>query len=171
MGWFRASRSRLLRQVSGLTPITAGGAWNRMVRIRPGPLTEQPVRGVLRRLLVALTHPRLAVSALVYGLGRAWELRSVLVDVARHALRLRAVAVRPWVLVVHRFMSRDEVATPLGRERLDACMFRVPIDGRMVSMCELNATDMRLRLNLEQRGRRTEEEAEQPTPATDGSVT
>jgi hypothetical protein len=44
-------------------------------------------------------------------------------------------------------MSPDELATPLGRERLEACVFRLPVEGRMVSMCELNATDLRLRLN------------------------
>ncbi len=64
--------------------------------------------------------------------------------------RLRAVRIRPWILVVHGFMNGDELDTPLGRERLDACVFRLAVDGRMVSMCELNATDLRLRLNREQ---------------------
>ena len=64
--------------------------------------------------------------------------------------RLRPVRIRPWILVVHGFMDPDDLSTPLGRERLDACVFRVPVDGRMVSMCELNATDLRLRLNREQ---------------------
>ena len=35
----------------------------------------------------------------------------------------------------------------MGRERLDACAFKVPVDGRMVSMCEMNATGLRRQLN------------------------
>jgi len=36
-------------------------------------------------------------------------------------------------------MSPDELDTPLGQERLQACVFKLPVDGRMVSMCEMNA--------------------------------
>ena len=60
------------------------------------------------------------------------------------------VRIRPWILVVHGFMNREELSTPLGRERLAACVFRVPVDGRLVPMCELNATDLRLQLNRKQ---------------------
>jgi len=63
---------------------------------------------------------------------------------------LRPVRIRPWILVVQGFMNREELSTPLGRERLGACVFRVPVGGRMVSMCELNATELRLELNREQ---------------------
>ena len=59
----------------------------------------------------------------------------------------RPVAVRPLLLVVHKFMSTAELQTPLGRERLAACTFKVPVDGEMVSMCEVNATDIRRHLN------------------------
>ncbi|MBD3867341.1 MAG: hypothetical protein IFK94_04365 [Acidobacteria bacterium] len=44
-------------------------------------------------------------------------------------------------------MNGDELETPEGRERLDACVFRVPVDGRLVSMCEMNATSLRLEQN------------------------
>ena len=53
------------------------------------------------------------------------------------------------LLVVHRFMSADELETPLGRERLQACVFKLPVNGRMVSMCEMNATGLRRELNLQ----------------------
>lgn len=46
-------------------------------------------------------------------------------------------------IVSHHFMSREELKTPKGQERLGLCMFKVPIDDRMVSMCEVNATDLR----------------------------
>jgi hypothetical protein len=44
-------------------------------------------------------------------------------------------------------MSRDELHTDAGRARLDACSFKVPVDGQMVSMCELNGTALRHDLN------------------------
>lgn len=46
-------------------------------------------------------------------------------------------------VVSHHFMSREEAATERGRERIAACLFRVPIGGRMVSMCEANALGAR----------------------------
>ena len=116
-----------------------------------GPMRERPVRGLLRRLLVAATHPATVATALAYGALRAWRMRGKLLEIAWHAVRLRSVRVRPWILVVHKFMDPDELTSPLGQERLRSCVFRVPVDGRMVSMCELNATDLRLQLNRAQR--------------------
>jgi Radical SAM superfamily len=46
-------------------------------------------------------------------------------------------------IVSHHFMSREELLTPLGRERLGLCAFRVPIGERLVSMCEVNALGVR----------------------------
>lgn len=46
-------------------------------------------------------------------------------------------------IVSHHFMSRTELETPLGRERLDLCAFKVPIDGSLISMCEVNAGGIR----------------------------
>jgi hypothetical protein len=40
-------------------------------------------------------------------------------------------------------MSHDEIRTDTGRDRLAACAFKLPVDGRMVSMCEVNATGVR----------------------------
>ena len=37
-----------------------------------------------------------------------------LASIARDAVRKRSLRARPWILVVHRFMSPDELATPLG---------------------------------------------------------
>jgi hypothetical protein len=50
---------------------------------------------------------------------------------------------RYFCLVSHHFMSAAETATPLGRERLAACAFRVPIDGRLEPMCAVNALGLR----------------------------
>ncbi|MEJ7813424.1 MAG: hypothetical protein WKG32_23655, partial [Gemmatimonadaceae bacterium] len=47
------------------------------------------------------------------------------------------------VIVSHHFMSRAEIEAPLGRERLALCVFHVPVDGELVSMCEVNALGVR----------------------------
>ncbi|MGH8550830.1 MAG: radical SAM protein [Methylococcales bacterium] len=46
-------------------------------------------------------------------------------------------------IVSHHFMSRMELETPLGRERLDLCAFKVPVNDSLVSMCEVNAAGIR----------------------------
>lgn len=48
-------------------------------------------------------------------------------------------------IVSHHFMDAAELATPLGRERLDSCVFKVPIRGELVSMCAVNALGYRER--------------------------
>jgi hypothetical protein len=58
-------------------------------------------------------------------------------------LAMSRVRVGAFTLASHHFMSRDEIDTPVGRERLSACAFRVPVGGRMISMCEVNAGDWR----------------------------
>lgn len=57
-------------------------------------------------------------------------------------LRRRA-RLRSLVIVSHHFMSRAEVDTPRGRERLDLCVFHVPVHGRLVPMCEVNTMGVR----------------------------
>ena len=114
------------------------------------PLGSDPLRGALRLTAVLARNPGLLASAAVYALIRGWRERRLLGSIAARLATLRGIRIRPWIIVVHAFMSREELSTPLGRERLDACVFRVPVDGRMVSMCELNGTDLRLRLNQEQ---------------------
>jgi len=63
---------------------------------------------------------------------------------ARHPIRFAArlvtgrASLRPLVIVSHHFMSRAETETPLGKERLDLCVFQVPIDGRLMPMCQVN---------------------------------
>ncbi len=99
---------------------------------------------------VLLRSPGLLASAAIYALIRGWRERRLLGSIAARLLTLRGIRVRPWILIVHASMSEEELSTPAGQERLEACVFRVPVDGRMVSMCELNGTDLRLRLNRAQ---------------------
>ena len=61
--------------------------------------------------------------------------------------------ISPAAIVVHNFMSPRELDTERGQERLASCAFKVPVDGRMTSMCELNGTALRERLNRELQSR------------------
>jgi hypothetical protein len=53
------------------------------------------------------------------------------------------VRLRYFCIVSHHFMSAAETTTPLGQERLSACAFRVPINGRLEPMCAVNALGKR----------------------------
>lgn len=96
-----------------------------------------------------LRQPRYAYEVPGYCLYRAFTERAWFPRFAAHVLRRREWSIAPMATVVHHFMSADELDTPAGRERLDACVFRLPVDGKMVSMCELNGSGLREELNLE----------------------
>jgi hypothetical protein len=59
-------------------------------------------------------------------------------DLARNRLEVNGLAI-----VSHHFMSRAEIESPLGQERLSQCVFHVPVGDRLVSMCEVNALGVR----------------------------
>ena len=46
-------------------------------------------------------------------------------------------------------MSPQELATPVGQDRLAACVFRLPYKGEMVPMCQMNADGVRERFYAE----------------------
>lgn len=58
-------------------------------------------------------------------------------------LARRRARVNGLLIVSHHFMSDWEIDTELGRERLGLCVFHVPVNGELVSMCEVNATGIR----------------------------
>jgi len=127
--WDRAYLRRLLRAVGGYT-----------VR------GKSRVENLLGIASLTLRNPLLLVESLFYGLYRSWGDRRDLTRILLQAARNRSLSVRPLVLVVHKFMSPNELESELGRERLQACTFRVPIGGEMMAMCELNATGLRSKL-------------------------
>ena len=61
----------------------------------------------------------------------------------RLARRAGTTRARYFCIVSHHFMSAAEAATARGQERLSACAFRVPIDGRLEPMCAVNALRLR----------------------------
>ena len=50
-----------------------------------------------------------------------------------------------FTLTSHHFMSPAELRTPVGQDRLAACVFRLPYKGEMVPMCQMNADGVRER--------------------------
>lgn len=71
--------------------------------------------------------------ALLRLLPQAWKLW-------RRAGTLRG---NYFCLVSHHFMNAAETATPEGQERLNACAFKVSINGKLESMCAVNALGLR----------------------------
>jgi hypothetical protein len=57
--------------------------------------------------------------------------------------RTRSLNANYFCIVSHHFMSAAEMETTEGQRRLDVCAFRVPIDGRLESMCAVNALGKR----------------------------
>jgi len=106
--------------------------------------------GLIRLAATMLLRAPLFVAELAaYSLYRLWDTRSWLGRALGRLFRRGGLRVRPLAIIVHKFMNPDELDTPLGRERLDACVLRLPVNGRMVPMCEMNATDLRRQSNEE----------------------
>ena len=99
-----------------------------------------------RALGLVAGAPWIALRSL--GYLRRWLRRRLDISIAGAGLSLlrRRAALRPLAIVSHHFMDAHELETPLGAERCDACVFRVPIDGELVSMCRVNAGQDRERL-------------------------
>ena len=107
---------------------------------------DRPLEVVARALGFIRTDP-----AWVLGRARRWAARRfreeaglslsrLLLDVLRGRLRLGG-----FTLTSHHFMSPAELCTDVGRERLAACVFRLPYKGEMVPMCQMNADGVRER--------------------------
>jgi hypothetical protein len=66
------------------------------------------------------------------------SLSRLLLDAVRGKVRIGGLT-----LTSHHFMSPDELRTPIGQDRLAACVFRLPYKGEMVPMCQMNADGVR----------------------------
>jgi hypothetical protein len=72
-----------------------------------------------------------------------FAVRRLLPYFVRLLRRTRSLNANYFCIVSHHFMSAAEMETAQGQERLAACAFRVPINGRLQSMCSVNAVGMR----------------------------
>jgi len=88
----------------------------------------------------ATTLKRLARLASHHG---GFALTKLLPEAARFLNRVRSLNANYFVIVSHHFMSRAELETPTGQERLDVCAFKVPVNGKLESMCAVNALGIR----------------------------
>lgn len=145
--------ARVGEQLCVLETARAGKRWDRsylrrLLQAVGGYTVRGKSRGenLLGIASLTLRNPLLLFETPFYGSYRIWGDRKDLVRIILQAVRRRTMSVRPLALVVHKFMSSGELETPLGRERLQACTFRVPVEGRMIPMCELNATGLRSKL-------------------------
>ncbi|MDQ6830135.1 MAG: hypothetical protein M3081_14860 [Gemmatimonadota bacterium] len=112
---------------------------------------DSPARRAARALALIAHAPALIVGGTrVYG--RSLLRRAANNDSFRFAWRLarRRASVHSLMLVSHHFMSREECETPLGRERLDSCVFHVPVGDDLVPMCTVNTSGVRDTLYLSQ---------------------
>lgn len=107
---------------------------------------DRPLEAIARAAGMLAREPRF-----FFGRGRRWidarlraELRTSFAALLARVLA-RRVRVDGVTLTSHHFMSPAELATDLGRARLDACVFRVPVHGEMVPMCKVNAGGVRER--------------------------
>src|SRR4029078_3212019 len=62
-------------------------------------------------------------------------------DAVRGRVRLDGLT-----LISHHFMSPEELATDLGKAHLAPCVCRLPVDGEMIPMCEMNDGGVRDRV-------------------------
>jgi hypothetical protein len=111
---------------------------------------DHPLEKVARFLGMVRTAP-----TWMLGRARRWidtraraeagiSLRRLLVDTFRGRLRLDGLT-----LTSHHFMSPQELQTPVGQDRLAACVFRLPYKGEMIPMCQMNADGVRERFYSE----------------------
>ena len=93
-------------------------------------------------------NPRLLLHSASWGIKRLIAERYRIKNLIETALSEKSFPrIRPFLLVVHNFMSPQELDTEEGQERLDACTFKLSVDGKMISMCEMNASGLRSQLD------------------------
>jgi hypothetical protein len=108
---------------------------------------SEPSRIFIRALPAALLRPHRIAELILYVGYRAFSTRDSLARVLTSAISGRGASIDPLLIVIHAFMGENELNTPLGRERLEACVFKLPVGDEMVSMCEMNATGLRRQIN------------------------
>jgi hypothetical protein len=109
-------------------PVEKAARFLGMVRTAPGWLL-----GRVRRWMDDRSRREVGIS-----------LPHLIVESLRGRLRFDGLT-----LTSHHFMSPEETRTPVGRERLAACVFRLPYKGEMVPMCRMNAEGVRERFYAE----------------------
>lgn len=87
-------------------------------------------RALRRATYFLIQHPAFIIR---HGLPYLWRLFQ----------RTKTFRANYFCIVTHHFMNAAELSAPLGIERRSTCVFKVPVNGKLVSMCALNALGMR----------------------------
>ena len=105
---------------------------------------DRPAEAAARLISIFVRAPRFFLWD-VPATGWGWARRFDPDRPLRFALRALTGRTRlhRFSVVAHHFMSADELNTPNGRERIDQCAFKVPIDGELRSICEVNGAGLR----------------------------
>ncbi len=105
---------------------------------------DSPLEATARAVAVTARAPWFVTRGFV-RMARAWLDRIAPGAPLRAVRELWRGDVRldPIVIVSHHFMSREELETERGKERLAHCVLHVDIDGETISMCEANALGRR----------------------------
>ncbi|MBI2212472.1 MAG: radical SAM protein [Acidobacteria bacterium] len=130
---------------------------------------DHPLEAVARFLGALRTAPRWIVGRVVPWIdGRLREEAGMTAGGLLRDLARGEVTVGGLTLTSHHFMSPEEAKSPQGKDRLDACVFRLPYKGRMVPMCEMNALGVREQFYAEiiEGCRDTELELDEPRAAS-----
>jgi MoaA/NifB/PqqE/SkfB family radical SAM enzyme len=91
---------------------------------------DDRARALRRAARIAIHHGGFIISQLLPAFVRLLR-------------RARSFRANYFCIVSHHFMSATEMKTAKGEERLAACAFRVPINGRLEPMCAVNALGLR----------------------------
>jgi hypothetical protein len=111
---------------------------------------DRPIEKAARFLGMLRTDPRWILGRVRRWASERFEreagltLPGLLSETLRGRLRIDG-----FTFTSHHFMSPEEVRTPVGQERLAACVFRLPYKGEMVPMCKMNADGVRERFYAE----------------------
>lgn len=103
---------------------------------------------------ILLKNPLFLLQALKYTAYRIWDDRAKCLEILQAAIEAkRWPALNPFLFIIHNFMSPGDLLTEEGKARLDACIFKVPVDGKLISMCEMNASGIREKIDRAQLGK------------------
>lgn len=105
---------------------------------------DLPIEMVARGAGILKREPRW-----LFGRARRWINRRLKEEAGTSFFPLLLNGIRGKVrfdgitLTSHHFMEASELTTDLGQARLAACVFRIPYNGEMVPMCQMNAGGVR----------------------------
>lgn len=95
-----------------------------------------------------LKNPMFFLRSCLWGMKRFKAELPLLKKLVKSSWKERSMPrIHPFLLIVHNFMSPDDLTTEEGKERLDACSFKLPVNGELISMCEMNASGLRSQID------------------------